>query len=144
MRVIVGLIKGLVVGGAVGYGLLRLGWVSPVLAYLGCALVGAVVGVVAGRAPWKADTIWTPALKMVFGALVGVGLAALGVHFGPGIDVFIKPLHTALDSVPFRSGPILAPIVGVLYGIFVEVDDGGGKKPNAPAAKGKAAAVKDE
>jgi hypothetical protein len=143
MRVIIGLIKGLVVGGAVGYGLLRLGWVSPVLAYLGCAIVGAVVGVVAGRAPWQADTIWTPVLKMVFGALVGVGLAALGVHFGPSIDVFIKPLHAGLDTVPFRSGPILAPIVGVLYGIFVEWDDGGAKKP-APAKPKAPPAAKDE
>jgi len=141
MRVIIGLIKGLVVGGAVGYGLLRLGWVAPVLAYLGCAVVGAVVGVVAGRAPWKADTIWTPVLKMIFGAAIGVGLAALGLHFGPGADVFVKPLHAGLDMVPFKSGPILAPIVGVLYGSFVEWDDGGAKKP-AAATSGKAAAGK--
>ena len=133
MRVIVGLIKGLVIGGAAGYGLLRLGWTSVALAYVACALVGAVVGVVAGRAPWKAETIWTPVLKMVFGALVGVGLAALGVHFGPDSQVFVKPLHTGLDTVPFRSGPILAPIIGVLYGIFVEWDDGLSKK-SAPAA----------
>jgi hypothetical protein len=144
MRVIIGLIKGLVVGGAIGYGLLRLGWVTPAIAYLACALVGAVVGVVAGRAPWKAETIWTPALKMIVGALIGVGLAALGLHFAPAIDVAVKPLQVGLDAVPFRSGPILAPIVGILYGIFVEVDDGGAAKkaaeeaaaPKKPAAKG--------
>jgi hypothetical protein len=134
MRVIVGLIKGLIVGGAVGYGILRLGWTSAALAYVACAVVGALVGVVAGRAPWKADTIWTPVLKMVFGAGVGVGLAALGLHFGPGMDVYIKPLGAGLETVPFRSGPILAPVIGVLYGIFVEWDDGGTKKV-ASAAK---------
>lgn len=136
MRVIVGLIKGLVIGGAAGYGLLRLGWTSTAIAYVACALVGAVVGVVAGRAPWKAETIWTPVLKMVVGALVGLGLAALGVHFGPDSQVFIKPLHTGLDTVPFRSGPILAPIIGVLYGIFVEWDDGAAKKSTAAPAAG--------
>ena len=140
MRVIIGLIKGLVVGGAIGYGLLRLGWVTPAVAYLACAVVGALVGVVAGRAPWKAETIWTPALKMIVGALIGVGLAALGLHFAPAIDVFVKPLQVGLDSVPFRSGPILAPVVGVLYGIFVEWDDGGAKK--AAAAEAAAAAPK--
>jgi hypothetical protein len=136
MRVIVGLLKGLVVGGAMGFGLLRLGWISTAVAYLACAVVGAVVGVVAGRAPWKADTIWTPVLKMIVGAVIGVGLAALGLHFAPSVDVYVKPLQVGLDSVPLRSGPILAPIVGVLYGIFVEWDDGGAKKAaSAPTAE---------
>ncbi|MCU1283060.1 MAG: hypothetical protein JWM53_6606 [bacterium] len=128
MRVIIGLVKGLIVGGGVGYGLLRLGWTSGALAYVACAIVGAVVGVVAGRAPWKAETIWTPVLKMIVGALIGVGLAALGTHFGPDAEVYVKPLQTGLEHVPFRSGPILAPIIGVLYGVFVEWDDGGAKK----------------
>jgi hypothetical protein len=139
MRVIIGLIKGLVVGGAIGYGLLRLGWVTPAIAYLACAAVGAIVGVVAGRAPWQAETIWTPALKMIVGALIGVGLAALGLHFAPNADVPVKALQVGLDAVPFRSGPILAPLVGVLYGIFVEVDDGGGKGKKGAAGAEEAA-----
>jgi len=134
MRVIIGLVKGLIVGAGVGYGLLRLGWTSGALAYVACAVVGALVGVVAGRAPWKAETNWTPVLKMIVGAGIGVGLAALGTHFGPDTEVFVKPLHTGLDQVPFRSGPILAPIIGVIYGIFVEWDDGGAKK-EPPAKK---------
>ena len=134
MRVIIGLVKGLIVGGAVGYGLLRLGWTSGALAYVACAIVGALVGVVAGRAPWKAETIWTPVLKMIVGAGIGVGLAALGTHFGPDSEVYVKPLQTGLEHVPFRSGPILAPIIGALYGLFVEWDDGGAKK-DAPAKK---------
>ena len=132
MRVIIGLVKGLIVGGAVGYGLLRLGWTSGALAYVACAVVGAVVGLVAGRAPWKAETIWTPVLKMVVGAGIGVGLAALGVHCLPDASVYVKPLQTGLENVPVRSGPILAPIIGVLYGVFVEWDDGATKKDGAP------------
>ena len=135
MRVIIGLVKGLIVGGGIGYGLLRLGWTSGVLAYVACAVVGALVGVVAGRAPWKAETIWTPVLKMIVGALIGVGLAALGTHFGPDSEVYVQPLRTGLDHVPFRSGPILAPIIGVIYGIFVEWDDGGAAKKEAAAKK---------
>lgn len=127
MRVIVGLLKGLVVGGGVGYGMLRLGLVSPVFAYLACALVGALVGVVAGRAPWKAETIWTPVLKLVVGAGIGAGLVALGLHFAPETMLNIRPLQVGIEQLPLRSGPIWAPIVGVLYGIFVEWDDGGGK-----------------
>src|SRR5579859_4433908 len=83
LRAIVGLIKGLVVGGGIGYGLLALGWTSAVWVYLACSLVGALVGVVCGRAPWKSETIWTPVVKMIVGALIGVGLCALGRRFLP-------------------------------------------------------------
>jgi hypothetical protein len=129
LRVIVGLIKGAVVGAGVGYGALRLGWQAGMLAYLACALVGALVGVVAGRPPWRSETSWTPIVKMVVGAIVGAGLCALALHFlpNPTIDV------AQLGPLELHSASLLAPLVGVLYGIFVEVDDGGERK--APAAK---------
>jgi hypothetical protein len=137
MRVLVGLIKGAIVGGGIGYGLLRQGWTSGTMAYLACALVGALVGVVAGRAPWRAETVWTPALKMIVGAGIGAGLCALGMHFAPNVTLWVKPLHTGIDQIGLRSAPALAPIVGILYGIFVEVDDGGAKKSVTPAAPPK-------
>src|SRR6478672_761276 len=83
LRVILGFIKGAIVGGLAGYGLLRLGWTGSFFAWVACAVVGAVVGVVAGRAPWKAETIWTPVVKMIFGAAIGVGLCAIGVYLVP-------------------------------------------------------------
>ncbi|HEY7955047.1 MAG TPA: hypothetical protein VII38_07120 [Polyangia bacterium] len=133
MRVIVGLLKGAVVGGGVGYGLLRLGWTGAIVAYLACAVVGALVGVVAGRAPWKAETIWTPVVKMIVGAGIGVGLAALGLKLLPNPSFHIAQL----GELHLHSGAILAPLAGVLYGIFVEVDDGGGKKTPAPKPAAK-------
>jgi len=133
LRVIVGLLKGAVIGGGVGYLLLRFGWPSTVLAYLACAAVGAVVGVVAGRAPWRAETIWTPVIKMVVGSLVGVGLCALGLKLLPDFTVHVKQLGD-LGELHLHSAPVLAPLIGMLYGIFVEVDDGGNKKPSPPAA----------
>jgi hypothetical protein len=129
VRVILGLIKGAIVGGGVGFGLLQLGWLSGFFAYVACALVGAVVGLVAGRAPWKAETIWTPVVKMVFGALVGIGLCAAGFHLLP--DPSFKLAQ--VGELHLHSGVILAPLVGILYGIFVEVDDGGGKKEPSKA-----------
>jgi hypothetical protein len=130
VRVLLGLLKGAIVGGGVGYGLIALGWLATPLAYLACALVGALVGLVAGRAPWKADTIWTPVIKMVVGAGIGAGLCALGFKFLPN-----PSLHVAqLGELELHSGPVLAPLVGILYGIFVEVDDGG----KAPASKSDA------
>ena len=131
VRVILGLIKGAVVGGAIGYGLLQLGWTSGVLAYLACAVVGAIVGVVAGRAPWRAETIWTPVVKAIVGAGIGVGLCAIGFKLLPDPTFHVN----GLGDLELHSGPVLAPLIGVLYGIFAEVDDGG--KTPAPAAGAK-------
>jgi hypothetical protein len=132
VRVILGLLKGAVVGGAIGYGLLQLGWTGGVLAYLACAVVGALVGVVAGRAPWKAETIWTPVVKMIVGAVIGVGLCAVGFKLLPNPSFHVNQL----GNLELHSGPILAPLIGILYGIFVEVDDGG-KAKEAAATEAK-------
>jgi hypothetical protein len=121
VRVVIGLIKGALVGGAVGYGLIHLGWASTVIAYLACAVVGAGVGLVAGRAPWRAETLWTPLVKLIVGAVVGVGLCAVGYKLLPDPSFAAGPLGV----LSLHSGALLAPIVGVLYGVFVEVDDGG-------------------
>jgi predicted permease len=135
------LIKGAIVGGGAGYGLLKLGWTGGFWTWVACAVVGAVVGVVAGRAPWQAETIWTPVVKMIFGAAIGLGLCALGLYLVPD-----KSFNLAqVGELHLHSGPILAPLVGILYGIFVEVDDGGAKKvAAAPAAKKKPAARDEE
>jgi hypothetical protein len=137
VRVVLGLIKGAIVGGGVGFGLLKLGWTGGLLAYLACAVVGALVGVVAGRAPWKAETIWTPVVKMIVGAVIGVGLCAIGFKLLPDPTFHVSQV----GELHLHSGPVLAPLIGILYGIFVEVDDGGAAKKEAAekqaAAKNK-------
>ena len=134
-RALLGLIKGLIVGGGIGYCLLKLGNPNGVLIYLSCGLVGAVVGLLCGRAPWQAETIWTPVLKMVFGLLAGAGLYALGHRFMPGLAISVQGFA---ESVPLRSGAFLALAIGGLYGLFVEVDDGG---QGAAARRAKAKAL---
>jgi hypothetical protein len=120
-RALLGLIKGALIGGAIGYCLLKLGNPDGVLVYLCCGIVGAVVGLLCGRAPWHAETIWTPILKVLFGFGIGAGLYALGHRFAPGLSLTIQGF-TAPTSL--RSGATLAPVIGMLYGLFVEVDDG--------------------
>jgi hypothetical protein len=134
LRLSIGLIKGAVFGGAIGFGLLKLGWTGAIMAYVACAAAGAIVGLVAGRAPWKAETIWTPVVKMVVGAVIGFGLCLLAFKLLPD-----PTFHVAqLGELHFRSGPILAPLIGILYGIFVEIDDGGKAKEEADKEKKKA------
>ena len=134
LRVIVGLIKGAIVGGALGYGAWYLGWTGGVSAYLACALAGALVGVIAGRAPWRAETIWTPVIKMIVGALIGAGLCFVGFRFLPDPQLKIAGLELGL-----HSATVLAPAIAVLYGIFVEVDDGNSGKKAAPSEREKKA-----
>lgn len=126
-RALLGLIKGLILGGAMGYALLRTGLGQGLLAYLACGVLGATVGLVCGKAPWRAETIWTPVLKMIFGLLAGTGLYALGHRFAPELAVgkLIPVLPPALAGLTLNSGVALAPAIGMLYGAFVEIDDGG-------------------
>jgi hypothetical protein len=122
-RAALGLLKGGLLGGAVGYGAFRAG--IAVASCCGWTLwvvygaVGAVAGLLCGRPFWRHDTLWTPALKAVFGALVGAGLFALARRsFDPAIVLWGRALQ--LSSWPFLFGPV----VGATYGALMELDDG--------------------
>jgi len=129
LRVVLGLLKGGLIGAAVGYGAFRLGISGGVLGYAMCGVVGALVGVLGGRPPWRQETFWTSILKSVFGLLVALGLCWVGhkflgdfhLAFATGLGAPDKPLV----DVPF----LLGPAIGALYGIFVEVDDNTGSAP---------------
>ena len=127
MRVLLGLVKGLAAGAAVAYVLLTLGVAqSGALSFVACALVGALVGVICGRPPWRAETIWTPVVKALFGGLVGAALCFVGRRFLPDAHMV---LAAPIGSIGTHDGSFLSIAVGVIYGIFVEVDDGGADKP---------------
>ncbi len=136
MRVIVGLVKGAVVGGLVAFGTLRLttlGLPTGLVALIAFAGVGALVGLVAGQPPWRAETLWTPALKVIIGVAICVGLGYLGLHFLPNPTFHIAQI--GIGDVELHSGPALALPLALVYGLFVEVDDGGKAAPsksNAP------------
>ena len=132
VRALLGLIKGLIVGGGIGYALMQLNLGdSAAITYAACALVGALVGVICGKPPWRSETIWTPVVKAIVGGLIGVGLCAAGVHLLP----LVKFPAIAGHELSTHDGSVLAVVIGVIYGIFVEIDDGGkDDKPVKPAA----------
>lgn len=120
MRILLGLLKGGIIGGAVGYGAYHLG-LGGWLSYAVYGVVGALVGFIAGRPFWKHDTIWTPVVKAVVGFGICLGLYALVAKaLGDPSLSFLGEGVTA-TSLPYAFGAF----VGVIYGIFVEVDDGG-------------------
>ncbi len=122
IKLLVGILKGAVIGGAVGYGAYALanatGFGNPWLTF---GMVGLLVGLVVGRPIWtlirdKDQTSWIAILKAAFGFGIGCGLYAIVAKlWGPtweiaGYNVFAWP-------------PTLGAAIGAIYGGFVELDD---------------------
>jgi len=137
-RVILGLLKGGVVGAAIGAGAFKLGITGGVLAVMTYAVIGGVVGMLCGRPPWRQDTIWTTALKGIFGALIGgalywgAGKLLGGMHLAFASKLGV-PGNRPLIDIPL----LLGPAIGALWGIFIEVDDGGSSKASKKDAAAK-------
>jgi len=133
LRALLGLIKGGIVGGAIGFGAWKVGLAGGSPLYLVYGLVGLLTGIVCGKPLWRHETLVTPLLKGVVGLLFAMGVYWLIGKTLPGMKL---PLGTALGlpDQPLASLPVvLGPLVGILYGVFVEVDDGEGKPAAAPA-----------
>jgi hypothetical protein len=123
LRVLLGLLKGSVIGGGLGFGFMQLGSIAQAgwIQFLFYGLIGAIVGFVCGKPFWKHDTIWTPVVKAVFGIGVAIGLYALVAKALGDPKLNAVGLEGTISSFPY----VLGAAVGVVYGIFVEVDDGG-------------------
>jgi hypothetical protein len=123
LRLLLGLVKGLVIGGAVGYGAyyLDLGGGFHWITY---GMVGALVGLLVGRPFWshlfdKSSTTWTAILKGIFGFGVGAGLYALVAKAWGGFHLELMEESRLVQDWQF----VLGGAIGALYGAFVEVDD---------------------
>jgi hypothetical protein len=124
VKLLVGFIKGAVIGGGVGYGAYALanatGFGSVWLTY---GIIGALVGLFVGRPLWSLirdteATSFTALLKAGFGFGVGCGLYALVAKvWNP------SPLEISGFNV-FAWTPSLGGAIGGVYGAFVEIDDG--------------------
>ncbi len=138
IKLLVGILKGAVIGGAVGYGAFALAnatdFANPWLTY---GLIGALVGLIAGRPIWslirdKNATSWVAILKAAFGFGVGCGLYAI-------IAKAWNPSALMVSGYDVFSWPVsLGGAIGAVYGGFVELDDaiGDDKKPDGkPPAK---------
>ena len=128
LRVLLGIVKGALIGGAVGYGASRIGLGGS--GYLIYAAVGFLVGVVCGKALWKQETLWTPLLKGLFGSVVLCGLYWGASKLMGGLRVPLPAVLGAGDHPLVDVPQVLAPALAIIYGVFVEVDDGG-KTPAA-------------
>jgi len=122
IKLLVGILKGAVIGGALGYGADQLGkstgFDNPWVVY---GLIGAIVGLFVGKPIWtlirdKNTTSVIAILKAAFGFGIGCGLYALVVRvWGPTLEISGYNV--------FTWSPTLGGAIGAVYGGFVELDD---------------------
>jgi hypothetical protein len=137
-RVILGLLKGGVVGAALGALAFKLGVAGGLAAVVLYALVGGAAGLLCGRPPWRQDTFWTSALKGLFGLAVGGGLYFLARKLLGGAHASFTAALGAPDRPLVEVPLLLGPAIGAIWGIFVEVDDSAGPENRAGNKPGAA------
>lgn len=134
VKLLVGLLKGAVIGGAIGYGAFALGQATGFSnGFLTYGAVGLLVGLLVGRPLWslirdKASTTWVGIIKGLVGFGVGCGLYAIVAKaWAPA------PMNVGGYNL-FGWPPMLGGIIGGLYGAFVEVDDASGEDAQRAAS----------
>jgi hypothetical protein len=135
IKLLVGILKGAVIGGAVGYGAFALAEQAGVNIgpWLTFGLVGALVGLLVGKPIWslirdKDQTSWIGFLRAAFGFGVGCGLYAL-------VGKVWEPTLMVSGYNVLAWSPTLGAAIGAIYGGFVELDDAIGDDKSAPAKK---------
>ena len=160
-RLLVGILKGLVLGALVGFGLVKIGMAFPgaVVAYLAAAVTGVLIGLIAGKPIWAKDAKIEAGMKAVVGAILGAGLmfAArkwLGAQVPAGLLTAVHvdaPADAATATMGYFGMTSLAAIAGLLGGFYdadntPEPEKAEGKTPAPPATKKRIAeeAAEDE
>lgn len=151
-RLLIGIVKGLIVGGLVGFGLAKLGLAAPgaVVAYLAAAVVGVLVGLIAGKPIWAKDAKIEAGAKAFVGALLGAGLMwAARRWLTLPLPLSLGPLaapNPSLNELPGTAGTFgglaitsLAAVAALLGG-FYEADN----TPEPEESKASASATKPE
>ena len=132
IKLFVGLLKGCVIGAAVGYGAYSIHLSQT---WLACGVVGVLVGLLVGRPVWtlirdKNATSVVSLLKMAFGFGVGVGLwAIVAKAWQPSHELLAVDVPNIGPTSLLWWAPSLCGAVGAVYGAFVEVDDSVGHSP---------------
>jgi hypothetical protein len=151
-RLLIGIVKGLIVGALVGFGLVKLGFAAPgaVLAYLAAALTGVLIGLIAGKPIWAKDAKIEAGMKAFVGALLGAGLMYAARRFlTMPVPLSLGPLgapNLALGEGASTPGTIgglaitsLAAIAALLGGFYEADNDPSEAEAAPPTANRKAA-----
>ena len=137
-RLLIGIVKGLLVGSLLGFGLVKLGLAmpGPIVAYLAAAVTGVITGLIAGKPIWAKDAKIEAGTKAFVGALLSLGLMAAARHWLTmevpiPLGSLVPADHHALTLGGFAMTS-LAAIAGLLGG-FYEADNDSTGEEAAPA-----------
>lgn len=158
-RLFIGILKGLIVGGLIGFGLATLGYPAPgaIVAYAAAVVTGIVVGLVAGKPIWAEDAKIEAGTKAFVGALLAAGLMFAARKWltmsvpVPLADLGLGHLggaNTSLGEAAGTSGtlgglaiPSLAMIAAILGGFYEADNDPQSGSDSTASAKKPAAAT---
>lgn len=147
-RLFLGIGKGLLVGVLLGVTLAKLGLAAPsaIVAYPAAALVGVLIGLIAGKPIWAEGAKIEAGLKAFVGALVGAGLMFVARRWLPmavpfSLGAFSAPnasLNEAANTAGTLGGLAVTslPLIAALLGAFYEIDnDPSESRPQGPSSK---------
>lgn len=145
LRLIVGLLKGLLIGGLAGFGVATLGYATPsaLVAYPAVIVVGLIVATLAGKPIWAEGARIEVGMKAVVAAI----FAPLLLWAARSWLAVPLPIDPAVIGVAGAAGAPLgtfavtsfAMVAGLLAGFFDADNDPRGEEP---AAERKGAAKK--
>jgi hypothetical protein len=122
-RLLFGLLKGLIVGGLLGFAAAKAGFAAPgaVIAYLGAAVSGVLVGLIAGKPIWAKDAKIEAGMKAIVGALLGGGLMwavrhwLLSVALPFSLGALTNDTSGTVGGLAITSFAIVAAVLGAFY-----------------------------
>ena len=124
LRLLWGIVLGMVIGGAVaavlikGLGIVTLG---ALLAYPAAVLTGALAGLLAGKPVWAKDARIEAGLKAFFGALLAAGLM-FALRAWAKLDLDLTRFGLGQGPIGELAATSL-PMIGVLLSLIFEVDN---------------------
>jgi hypothetical protein len=144
-RLLVGIVIGILVGGLLAAGIVKLFGVTfaltggAVLAYAAALLTGALVGLVAGKPVWAKGAWIEVGLKAFVGAVLAAGIMFVLRRW---VDVSVNLVSFgagtgALGELPAASLPIIATLLSVFYELDnTDSGEGGAKDDVKPKRVG--------
>ena len=141
IRLLVGLLKGLVLGGLAGFGLASLGFAAPsaLVAYPAAVVMGLLIACLAGKPIWAAGARIEVGMKAVVAAIFAPLLllaARTWISMALPMDPAILGIEGAAASLGTFSVTSFAMVAAVLAGFFDADNDPGEAKSDSP--KGEA------
>jgi hypothetical protein len=149
-RLLIGIVKGLIVGCLLGFGLVKLGQVTPgaILAYPAAALTGVVVGLIAGKPIWAKDAKIEAGTKAFVGALLAIGLMAAARTWLVTVPLpfSVGALAPGNSDALTLGGFAMSALAGIaaLLGGFYEADNDPSSEEAAPAGEKERGAKKGQ